>query len=129
MKYFLICPVRNATESQRQQMDTWIAQKESDGDAVYYPARDTNQNDSIGYRICRDNRHALASADKIAIFWDKTSQGSLFDLGMAFALEKPIEIINVDEIEPTESKSFSNMMIEWQTESNHRNTNVLPQEV
>ena len=120
MKYFLICPVRNATEEQRQQMVAWIVQKESAGDTVYYPARDTNQNDSIGYRICRDNRQALAIADKIAIFWDKTSQGSLFDLGMAFALEKPIEIINVDEIEPTESKSFSNMMLMWRNVSDNK---------
>lgn len=115
MKIFLICPVRNATWEQLAAMATWINRAEAlEGHKVYYPARDTDQNDPIGYRICADNRHALENADRVAVFFDKESQGSLFDLGMAFALRKPIEIVNKSEIEPTEGKSFTNMLLEWE---------------
>lgn len=121
MKYFLICPVRNATNVQVEHMQNWIFSKRSQGDTVYYPGTDTDQNDPVGYRICSDNRKALAAADKIAIFWDKDSKGSLFDLGMAFALKKSLEIINLDEIEPTEGKSFSNMIRMWSNEDDTHN--------
>lgn len=110
---FLICPVRNATTEQKQKMQGYIAQLETDGKTVYYPERDTNQNDAIGYRICADNCEAIKEAKEIHIFWDKNSQGSLFDLGMAFALDKPLTIVNLEDVEPTPTKSFSNMMREW----------------
>ena len=112
MKIFLICPVRNASDAQRMAMATFINRAEAlDGHKVYYPARDTDQNDPIGYRICADNRHAIENADLVAVFFDKKSQGSLFDLGMAFALRKPIKIVNLADLERTDGKSFTNMML------------------
>lgn len=115
MKVFLICPVRNATDEQRASMENYIQSLEDNGIEVYYPARDTEQNDNIGFRICTDNRTAIKNSDEVHIFWDKNSQGSLFDLGMAFALEKPLKIVNIDEVEITPTKSFTNMIVEWQS--------------
>lgn len=112
-KIFLICPVRDANESQKNKMNQYIEQIEAQGNKIYYPARDTNQNDNIGFRICCDNRKAIVEADEVHIFYDKTSQGSLFDLGMAFALNRNLTIVNIDEIEVTPYKSFGNMIIEW----------------
>jgi nucleoside 2-deoxyribosyltransferase len=106
--------VRNANESQKQTMQTYLDEAAKEGHKVYYPATDTNQDDPVGYRICTDNKNAIIQADEVVIFWDKTSQGSLFDLGMAFALNKPLTIINLDSVEKTEGKSFSNMICEWQ---------------
>jgi hypothetical protein len=115
MKYdvFLICPVRNATDDQKAWMKGYIEQLEDAGMKVYYPARDTDQNDNIGFRICEDNRSAIFNSKEIHIFWDKDSQGSLFDLGMAFMMNKPLVIVNKIKVVLTDSKSFSNMILEW----------------
>jgi nucleoside 2-deoxyribosyltransferase len=113
MKVFLICPVRNATEAQIDKIKSYIYGLEAHGTDVHYPARDTDQNDPVGYRICCDNRQAIEKCDEVHIFWDAQSKGSLFDLGMAFALKKKIVIANMDEIEPTPNKSFTNMICHW----------------
>lgn len=112
-KIFLICPVREANPHQKEVMESYISKLEEQGCTVHYPARDTDQFDSIGYRICTDNKNAIINADEIHIFWDKTSQGSLFDLGIAFALDKKLVIVNIEELEITPTKSFSNMIGFW----------------
>lgn len=114
---FLICPVRNANEDQKKFMQEHIDKLERAGLKVYYPARDTDQVDSIGFRICTDNMEAIANSKEIHIFWDPESQGSLFDLGMAFGMVKPLYIVNGDGITPTSGKSFSNMILEWEKRS------------
>ena len=111
---FLICPVRNATDEQKQQLQDYIIRLENEGLKIYYPARDTDQNDPTGYRICMDNRYAISYSREIWIYWDKDSSGSLFDLGMAFMENKPLFIINHENLEKTSHKSFANMIIEWE---------------
>jgi hypothetical protein len=110
---FLICPVRNATDDQKALMEAYITSLEHQGKKVYYPNRDTNQVDPIGYRICKDNKKAIKQSKEIHIFWDKDSQGSLFDLGMAFAMGKPLTIVNLENLQPTPTKSFVNMVLCW----------------
>lgn len=112
-KVFLICPVRDANPIQKEKMESYISDLENNNVSVHYPARDTNQNDSVGFRICTDNKNAIINADEVHIFWDKTSQGSLFDLGIAFALNKKLKIVNIEELEVTKTKSFSNMIKAW----------------
>ena len=111
MKIFLICPVRNATEEQKVGMAQYIKSLENAGNAVYYPARDTDQRDKIGYKICTDNRMAIEEADEVHIFYDDKSSGSLFDMGMAFALKKSLVLAN--RVNQTDGKSFNNMVIAW----------------
>lgn len=119
MKYdvFLICPVRDANPEQKKVMEEYITKLESEGKVVYYPARDTDQIDPIGYRICCDNRQAIFDSKEVHLFYDKTSQGSLFDLGMTFMadliMDKPIKLVNKDDIEITPHKSFGNMIVKW----------------
>lgn len=114
MRIFIICPVRDADQQQKNRIVEYTKQLQEAGNEIYYPALDTDQDDSIGYRICKDNALAIKAADEIHIYWDKNSKGSLFDLGVAFAHGKPLKIINMDEVEITPTKSFSNMIIEWQ---------------
>ena len=38
------------------------------------------------------NRDNIEWADRVDIFWDQRSMGTIFDFGMAFALGKPIHI-------------------------------------
>jgi len=110
MKAFLICPVRGHAASETAEI---VRRLESDGWEVHWPHRDTNQDDSIGLQICSDNRDAILSAHRVFVVWDGESTGCLFDLGMAFALQKPITVLECPM--PTSGKSFQNMMRAWET--------------
>jgi|GEM_PF-2099578 len=109
MKAFLICPVRGKDPKKYFGL---LAELSKFGLQVYCPALDTNQDDPNGLRICEDNLLALMAAKIVLVIWDGESQGVLFDLGMAFALRKPIVSIYLPP--PTAGKSFQNMVIEWQ---------------
>ena len=108
---FLICPVRNLTPEQKEQIGKRVSDLEDRGTQIYWPPRDTNQDDPIGLRICQDNRSAIANAKKIRVFWDPSSQGSLFDLGMAFGMGKEIILENPESVQPTPQKSFNNVLL------------------
>ena len=108
-KIFLICPVRNADQTIPKLI---VEALEAIGHTVYYPARDTNQDDDTGFNICASNRSAMRRADEVHVFWDGESQGCLFDMGMAFAMNKVVKIVRAPA--RTEGKSFQNMLFEWQ---------------
>lgn len=112
-KIFLICPVRDANEEEKRFLEDYISNLEQEGHKVHYPPRDTNQNDPIGYNICRENRQAILDADEVHIYFTPKSKGTLFDIGMAFMMEKPIVFINKHEVLRTEHKSFQNVLYEW----------------
>ncbi len=112
MRIFLICPVRGATPDELSMMEKYVQGLESSGHVVHWPPRDTDQRDPIGLRICGDNRQAIVDANEVHVWWSPTSMGSLFDLGMAFALEKKIVLANFDRVERTPNKSFSNVLLE-----------------
>lgn len=109
-KIFVICPVRNVKEEFKNKVENFIKYQESIGNIVHYPPRDTNQNDDIGLNICRQNLLAIKNSDKVYIAWDGESQGSLFDLGIAFALGKNIIPIKECFPEKTPFKSFQNVV-------------------
>jgi len=108
MKTFLICPVRGVDPALTEGL---VKDLEADGWDVHWPPRDTDQNDNTGLHICQDNKKAIQEADVIHLVWDGKSQGSLFDLGMAFMLGKEIYPLNIPKL--TEGKSFQNMITEW----------------
>jgi len=107
-KTFLISPVRGVDQFINKDA---VSELEADRYQVYYPARDTNQDDPTGLRICQDNRAAIYAADVVHCIWDGKSQGCLFDLGIAFALGKIIIPICLPP--PTEGKSFQNMLRDY----------------
>ena len=111
MKTFLICPVRGHDPTKWESFVDELKRREWE---VYWPPRDTDQDDLTGLRICRDNREAIREADAVHVIWDGKSQGVLFDLGMAFALGKKVVVIALPEA--TEGKSFQNMVRAWATE-------------
>lgn len=108
MKSFLICPVRGVIPHTQVEI---VKQLEQSGYKVHWPPRDTDQVDPIGLRICQDNLNAIKNADVVHVMWNGKSQGCLFDLGIAFALNKPIKIIQLPDM--TEGKSFQNMVRAW----------------
>lgn len=116
MKIFVICTVRNATEEYLKKLYDFVAQLEDEGNEVYLPPRDTNQEDSEtgGYRICSDNLNGIINADIVYVSYNPASTGTHFDLGMAFALGKKIKVFENFSTEQTNGKSFQNMMRYWE---------------
>ncbi len=135
MAAFLISPVRKITKKEQKAIKKWVDDMEKNARVkIHWPQRDTNQNDPIGIRICEDNARAIFLNPTTFVWWNKKSQGSLFDLGMAFmlaVLEKmlneglPLEQLdqllrgrwiltaNHDQIEKTPAKSFNNVLLEF----------------
>ena len=112
LKAFLICPVRGVDPEITKK---YVDGLEHDGFIVHWPPRDTNQEDETGFNICLQNRQAIEESDCVFVVWDGKSQGCLFDLGMAFAMNKKIYVLNVPP--PTEGKSFQNMMRAWENKT------------
>lgn len=112
MNIFLIAPVRGISENYRDGVAAQVAQLEALGNEVYWPMRDTTQQDPTGYRICQDNLAAIKAADAVFVMWDGNSQGCLFDLGMTFALGKPVRGIDLPRM--SRHKSFQNMVYDWE---------------
>jgi len=111
MKTFLICPVRGYKESE---FALFTKRLEDQGWIVHFPPRDTNQDDPHGLNICKENLMAIQKSDAVHVIWDGKSTGCLFDLGIAFALNKRIIPISLPEL--TDHKSFQNMITEWAKE-------------
>jgi len=106
-KVFLICPVRGIDQEKYKH----LVEQLEDMYELYYPPRDTDQDDLTGYQICINNLEAIRNADIVFFVWDGKSQGCLFDLGMCFALNKLVIPLNMPE--QTKEKSFQNMVKEW----------------
>ncbi len=112
-KIFVICPVREIEKDEKQFLDDYVSKLESQGHKVHYPPRgDTNQDDPVGLRICSDNREAIKKSDEVHVYWSERSEGTRFDLGMAFSVGKPIVLINRNGVESTPHKSFQNVLLE-----------------
>jgi hypothetical protein len=88
---FLICTVREADENDLKFINNYVSKFESEGKKIYYPARDTAQVDSTGgYVICSDNCDAIQHSEEVHVYWTDKSQGTKFDLGMAFFLNQTV---------------------------------------
>jgi len=106
---FIICSVRGATPEYRQKLEEYTRELEKHH-PVYLPHRDTDQAKS-GLAICSANATAIQMADEVHVFYSPDSQGTHFDMGVAFALKKPIKVVETGEI--PEGKSFARMLTEW----------------
>lgn len=114
MKIFIICTVRGATPEYKKELEHYVAELEANGHEVHLPHRDTNQN-ATGIEICKENATAIYNSSEVHIFYNELSQGTHFDMGVAFALGKRIKILKNGEI--TKGKSFCRMLVEWETNS------------
>lgn len=122
MKIFIICTVRSATKEYVENLENYVLNLEKEGHNVYAPHRDTNQN-ALGYDICKQNMQGIIDADEVHIFYNSKSQGTHFDMGVAFALNKKIVVIENEPL--TEGKSFQRMLVEWESSINNKKIEVL----
>jgi len=109
-KIFIICAVRSAEPLYIAKIASYVAVLKERGHEVYCPPFDTNQQAS-GYDICRQNQAAIIRADEVHIFYNSKSQGTHFDMGVAFALGKRVVIVENESY--GEGKSFPRMLDEW----------------
>jgi nucleoside 2-deoxyribosyltransferase len=113
MKVYIVCSVRGASDEYRKRLEGYAAELEAAGNEVHLPHRDVDQS-GRGIDICRKHLKAMRGCDVVHLFYSAGSQGTHFDLGMAFALGKPVIVI---ESPPYgEGKSYPRMAAEWQAE-------------
>ena len=110
MNIYIVCTVRNASSEYKIMLEQYVNHLESMGHVVHLPHRDTNQNQSL-FDICNQNRMAIANANEIHIFYSSMSQGTHFDLGIAFAFGKKIKIVENESV--SIEKSFPTMLEDW----------------
>lgn len=115
MTIFIICTIRSSTQEYLDKLEKYVSDLENKGTKVYAPHRDTNQM-ALGYEICKQNMQGIIDADEVHIFYNSKSQGTHFDMGMAFALGKKIIIVENEPL--TEWKSFQRMLTEWYEKAN-----------
>src|SRR3990167_2397043 len=75
----------------RQKMEVHKEQIEWYGHTVKMPLFDSDVRKEID--IVTENKERIKWADEVHLFWDGRSQGTLWDVAVAFALDKPIRII------------------------------------
>jgi len=80
---------------------------ESEGHEVKIPAFDSHPEFSE-LQILEYNLGVVRWAERVDLFWDQRSFGTVFDFGMAFALGKPIRLVYI------ESKTFKNAMKQYE---------------
>lgn len=114
MNIFLICSVRGADDGLLARQSAYVDALEKAGHRVHYPPRDTDQA-ATGLEICTQNAGAIAAADEVHIFFNPNSTGSHFDMGVTFALGKPIVIADCPP--PGPGKSYARMLHEWAAEA------------
>jgi len=110
-KVFVICTVRGASDEYKKKLEDYVKQLESKGVDVHLPHRDTNQDDT-GYNICIQNAKAIAACEEVHIFYNPDSQGTHFDMGVAFAYGR--KIVVVENVEYGPGKSYPKMLDEWE---------------
>lgn len=110
-KIFIICSVRGVSNEYERKLENYVSNLEDEGHVVHLPHRDTNQNAS-GLDICEENYIAILKSTEVHIFYNSKSQGTHFDMGVAFALGKQIVIVENEEY--GEGKSYPRMIDEWE---------------
>lgn len=113
MKIHFICPVRNVTEEQQNEIDGYAGKLQLEGHRVHNPKYSVDQTDETGFYICESHLASMSQADRVDVFWDVTSKGSHFDLGMAFALHVPVKVVKVYGPD-TEGKSYLKVLQEME---------------
>jgi nucleoside 2-deoxyribosyltransferase len=107
---FIICSVRGASEEYRAKLESYVSELERKNIEVHLPHRDSNQKARV-IEICEENADAIRNADEVHIFYSSSSQGTHFDMGVAFAYNKRLIVVE-NEIY-REGKNFSGMIEEW----------------
>lgn len=113
MKIFIICPVRGCTDEEREQIANYVSLLEDIlSIEVYWPMRDTPQVDETsGLEILAANEQSLLAADEVHVWYNPKSQGTHFDLGIAYTARKRLMLIN--DFDVPCANSFEAILETW----------------
>jgi len=79
----------------RDRIERHAEELRAKGHEVRIPAFDDHpQFDEL--RMCEYNRSCIEWADEVHMIWDARSIGTVFDMGMVFALRKPLKIVYIE---------------------------------
>ncbi len=113
-KHFLICPVRIATPEQRQWIENYVSMMMEKGYVIHAPHLHTVQTDLFGgYGICMQNAEAIGTSECVDILYNQKSTGSVFDLGVAYALSKPLNLLNKEDIVFDDNDIIDSIVKKW----------------
>jgi len=87
-------------------------QLEEENHDVRLPAFDGHQ-EMNEYQVCEYNRSLIEWADEVHVLWDGRSTGTIFDLGMCFALKKPLKLIYLNR------RSFHGLVLQMDEKTNY----------
>jgi len=91
----------------QDKMNTHKTQLKKDGHTILMPNFDKPSKNEL--EICEGNRQIIEDADEVHLIWDGRSIGAIFDIGMVFALRKPlIEVF----IQPKSFRKFVEQYVE-----------------
>jgi nucleoside 2-deoxyribosyltransferase len=105
MRAHFICPVRGVSPEVQAEIDAYAEKLVASGWEVHNPKYAVDQSDPTGYNICMTHLNSMKMATRVFVFWDANSKGSHFDLGMAFALGKPLTLVRLFQADE-QGKSF-----------------------
>lgn len=115
MNVYIICPVRGMKNEYKPMMEGHVRDLEKYGHTVFYPPRDADQK-AAPDKLVESEILAIAEADEVHIFWDNNSYGSHFDLGVAMALSKPIQLVY--SLVSGSEHSYETVIKKYQAKSN-----------
>ena len=94
------------------QKEPVLVQFSSDEKVVYYNcSKGLGIVDCETYEFSEQNAENLSSSSEVNIYYDKKSFGSVFDLGVAYALHKPLVVLN--DINLDNNDIIDNIIINW----------------
>ena len=120
MKIFLICSVREVTDEEKAAQLKYVGKLEAEGHEVYWPTRDNEHQDTdkVGLQICKKNAQEMLESDEVHVWYSQKSEGSKFDLGMAFVILRTTDpgslvfvLANPEAVRKTPHKSFENVLL------------------
>ena len=109
--------INSKTKEEKELILAYVQTLEHDqGSIVRVPFRDTDQSDELGLKIVQEHEDDIIWADEIHVWWNPASEGSLFDFAQArmakrFMPEKKIVLANVGDVETTNDKSYTNVVL------------------
>jgi len=83
-------------------MKNYADELKKKGYTVHLPKTDFD--DLTELEMCIENLKRIKEADEVHVFWDQRSLGTVFDLGMSFALGKKIKVVYLEQ------KTFANLL-------------------
>jgi len=106
-KAYLICPVTKLKAREKAEIEKALRKYRREYN-IYIPYN-TDQT-STAKEIFLRNRVAMYRSQMVFFWYNKTSEGSIFDFGMAYALTRPVIVLN--KLTRTDYASFINVLLD-----------------